>query len=262
MNYKVNSKQRSKEYRVRILEISQKVPALHIAGAFSCLEIVDAIYFNFVRGDDSFILSKGHGAIAQYVVLEKLGILRSDDLDKYCTNEGLLGCHPDRGNPGIIASTGSLGHGIGLAVGIAAGKKIKNNAGNVYVVLSDGELQEGSTWENLMMAANLNLNNLIIFVDHNGFQSFGKTADTHPSFYPINTKFESFGWEVAETYGHDQQKISDAVKNRQLKKPFVLICNTTKGKGVSYMENAPIWHYRSPNAGELALALKEVMDEE
>lgn len=241
--------------------ISQKVSALHIAGAFSCLEIVDTIYYNFLVGENSFILSKGHGAIAQYVVLESLGVLSDDDLDRYCTKEGILGCHPDRGNPGIIASTGSLGHGIGLAVGIAAGKKIKNNLSNVFAVLSDGELQEGSTWENIMMAANLNLNNLMIFIDHNGFQSFGKTSETHPSFYPIDKKFESFGWDVSTVNGHDHKQIIDAVNNREFNKPFALICNTIKGKGVSYMENSPIWHYRSPTASEYFVALQEVMNE-
>jgi transketolase len=254
-------------YRRRILEISQQVPALHAAGAFSALEMVDCIYNTLMRGNpgldspDTFLMSKGHGCLSQYVVLEDLGIISRNDLDLYCTKDGRFGCHPDYGNPGIEASTGSLGHGMALATGISyAEKYIKKSDGVVYVVISDGELQEGSTWEAMMMAANLGVTNLVGILDHNGFQSFGKTKETHPALYPIKQKIESFGWEAAEVNGHDHSAIEFAVQKRNRSKPFMVIANTIKGRGVSFMENIPLWHYRSPSPMEYKSALLELKE--
>lgn len=259
---KTLSTQRCLQYRRRILNISQKVSALHVAGCFSCLEIVDTIYYGFLGQagnsfiNDTFIMSKGHGALSQYVVLEGIGVLSSADLDSYCKPAGRLGCHPDRGTPGIIASTGSLGHGMALSVGAAyADKYVYKRGDPIFVVLSDGELQEGSTWEAMMMAANLRVTNLIAVVDHNGFQSFGRTSESHPSFYPIVDKITSFGWGSHEVNGHDALQIFDAIESRDTGRPFMLVANTTKGKGVPYMENSPIWHYRSPNVDEYRDAL-------
>ena len=157
------SVERCRRYRKRILDISQKVTA-HVAPAFSCLEIVDMIYHDLKRPQDVFLMSKGHGSLAQYVILEELGIL---SLDGYC--KGSLGAHPDRGMPGIEASTGSLGHGLGMAVGMAYAEQFNGSDTRIYVVLSDGELQEGSTWEAAQMAANLRLANLLVFVDMTAF---------------------------------------------------------------------------------------------
>lgn len=263
------ARQRCLKYRRRILDISQQVSALHGAGAFSATEMVDCIYNGLMQGHppkdspDTFLMSKGHGCMIQYVVLEDLGILAHHDLALYCKAGGRLGCHPDYGNPGIEASTGSLGHGMALATGMAyAEKQIHKRNGVVYVVLSDGELQEGSTWEAMMMAANLGVTNLVAMLDHNGFQSFGRTSETHPAFYPIRAKVEAFGWEVAEVNGHDGAAIHTATSRRKGEKPFLLIGNTVKGKGVPFMENEPIWHYRSPNPTEYQQAtemLKEVV---
>ena len=262
INKKKKSEKRCKAFRNKILDISQKVSALHLGGSFSCLEIIDLIYFEFLnRKKDTFLMSKGHSCIAQYVILEKLKILKSKDLNQYCKNNGILGCHPDYGNPGINASTGSLGHGVALAVGIAHYYKINKSNARVFCIISDGELQEGSTWEAMMMAANLNLNNLILFLDHNGSQSFGKTKETHPKFYPIQSKVTSFNWSVCNIKnGHDQieilKKVNKEIKN--ISKPTLFICNTVKGKGVSYMEHQPIWHYRSPNKTEYIQAKREI----
>ncbi len=261
------SKRRCIDYRLKILKISQNVQALHLGGAFSCLEILDTIYFQLMRKRknsflDTFLMSKGHGCMAQYVILNKLKIIKDKDLNEYCTSNGILGCHPDYGNPGIEASTGSLGHGVGLAVGMVHADKIKKLNRKTFVLISDGELQEGSTWENLMMGANLELNNLIVFLDHNGSQSFGHTKETHPKFYPIKNKIESFNWECIEIKdGHNQSEINKKVKNKikNNKKPLFVICNTIKGKSVSYMENQPIWHYRSPTPEEYLLAKKEII---
>ena len=251
-------------YRQRILEVSQRVAALHLAGAFSALEMMDCIYHGLMRRDangsspDTFILSKGHAGIAQYVVLEKMSVLSHSDLDLYCKPGGRLGCHPDYGVPGIEASTGSLAHGLGLSVGMAHADRLLKADRKIYLLMSDGEFQEGSVWESMMMGANLGVKNLIGFLDHNGFQSFGRTRDNHPKFYPIREKVEAFGWECVEVDGHDTDAIYRAVLNRKGDRPFLLVGNTVKGRGVSYMENEPIWHFRSPNASEYVQALTEL----
>ncbi len=260
------ARQRCMTYRRRILDISQQVQALHAAAAFSAMEMVDCIYHELMRwsdgtSPDKFLMSKGHGCMVQYAILEDLGILSREDLDLYCKPEGRLGCHPDYGVPGIEASTGSLGHGMGMATGIAyTEKKVRKNDSNVFIVLSDGELQEGSTWECMMMAANLGVDNLVAFLDLNGMQSFGNTCDTHPQFYPVREKVDAFGWETTEVNGHDAEAIVDAVNNRKGGRPFMLIGNTVKGRGVSFMEGVPIWHYRSPNAEEYAQACAELTE--
>jgi len=257
--------ERCKFFRRRILEISQQVSALHIGSAFSCTEIVDAIFFQLMNysdsnnhTDDIFIMSKGHGCMIQYVILEELDILTKHDLDNYCKSGGILGCHPDIGNPGISASTGSLGHGLSISLGMAYAAKLKKSSSCVYCVISDGEAQEGSTWEAVMMASSLNINNLIVFMDNNDFQSLGRTSITHPSFYPITDKFIAFGWDCIAVDGHDSNQIISAVNNRSGNKPLMVICKTVKGKGVSFMENIPLWHYRSPNKEEFTKAFFEL----
>ena len=268
INFDVSdARKRCMRFRQRILEISQQVTALHSAAAFSATEMVDCIYYGLMRGKpcrespDTFVMSKGHGCMIQYVILEEMNVLTRRDLDLYCKAEGRLGCHPDYGVPGIEASTGSLGHGMAMATGMAyTNSAIHKKDGIIYLVLSDGELQEGSTWEAMMMAANLKVSNLIAFIDHNGMQSFGKTAETHPRFYPIVEKFEAFGWEVEEVNGHDADKVFNAVTNRKGDKPFMLIGNTIKGRGVSFMENESIWHYRSPSPEEYQQAIEELKE--
>ncbi len=260
----VATAQRCLAFRKRILHISQTVSALHIASAYSCMEIVECIYFSLMRRDsagesqDTFIMSKGHGCLAQYMALEALGVLPKAELDRYCKEGGILGTHPDYGSPGIEASTGSLGHGLTLAVGMAHADRIRKQDRVVYTVLSDGELQEGSTWEALMIAPSLGITNLVACVDLNDFQSLGRTSELHPNFYPVVDKLEAFGWETASVSGHDSAAIHEAIRSRSGKKPFFLVAKTTKGKGVSYMENVPIWHYRSPNLEEYQQALKEL----
>ncbi len=257
---------RCRHFRRRILEVSQQVAALHIGGAFSALEILDCAYFGLMQHGssyvkpDTFILSKGHAAIAQYVVLEHMGVLDRRDLDLYCKPAGRLGAHPDYGVPGIHASTGSLAHGMGLAVGIAHADRILGDDRKVFLLMSDGEFQEGSVWESMMMAANLGVRNLVGFLDHNGFQSFGRTQDNHHGFYPIKEKVEAFGWECAVVDGHDSRAILGAVFNRLGDRPFLLISNTVKGRGVSFMENEPIWHFRSPSLSEFETAMLELRD--
>ena len=261
----INSEKRCKIYRRKILDVSQQVFALHLGGSFSCLEMLDYIYNFHIPNrkkkhihDNIFIMSKGHSCMAQYVILQTRGILKKKDLNEYCKSKGILGCHPDYGNPGIEASTGSLGHGLALAVGICHANKIQRSKSKVFVILSDGELQEGSTWEALMMAANLNLDNLFCFLDNNGSQSYGVTKEEHPKFYPVAEKIKSFNWEVSEVDGHNISDIDKKFNNRKTKKPFFIIGNTVKGKGVSFMENKPVWHYMSPTKEQYQIAKKEI----
>jgi transketolase len=253
-------------YRRRILDISQQVGALHIAPAFSCTEITDVLYNGLMRRQsdggyrDVFLMSKGHGCMIQYVILEEQGVLSRADLDAYCKPNGRLGAHPDYETPGIAASTGSLGHGLGMATGQAYAEKLKETDVLIYCVLSDGEFQEGSTWEAMMMAANLKLDNLIALMDFNDFGGLERMSDGHQAFYPLVPKAESFGWEAVEVDGHDEAAIHEAVVNRRGGRPMLVVCRTVKGKGVSYMENVPIWHYRSPNKEEYQQGLKELAE--
>jgi transketolase len=258
------ARQRCRSYRRRILDISQQVSALHIAPAFSCIEITDVLYNAVMRRDvkneyrDVFLMSKGHGCMSQYVVLEEQGILSRQDLDAYCRPEGRLGAHPDYETPGVAASTGSLGHGLGMATGQAYAEKLKGSDVLIYCVLSDGEFQEGSTWEAMMMAANLKLDNLIAFMDYNDFGGLEPMSTGHPAFYPLVSKAEAFGWEAIEVDGHDERSMYEAVMGREGGRPMLLICRTVKGKGISFMENVAIWHYRSPNKEEYQKGIKEL----
>jgi transketolase len=253
-------------YRRRILDISQQVGALHIAPAFSCAEITDLLYNSLMRREsdagyrDVFLMSKGHGCMIQYVILEEQGILSRADLDAYCKPNGRLGAHPDYETPGIAASTGSLGHGLGMATGQAYAEKLKDTDVLIYCVLSDGEFQEGSTWEAMMMAANLKLDNLIAFMDFNDFGGLERMSDGHQAFYPLVPKAQSFGWEAVEVDGHDEAAMHEAVMSRRGDRPMLVVCRTVKGKGVSYMENVPIWHYRSPNKDEYQQGLRELAE--
>ena len=173
---------RCRQHRRRILDISQTVSALHIAPAFSCMEIVDTIYYGLMRrdrgpnADDTFIISKGHGSLAQYAVLESLGIVSKAELDLYGKPGGRFATHPDYGLPGIEASTGSLGHGLNLAVGMAAADKVRRADRVVFVVMSDGEFQEGSIWEAMMLAPTLGITRIVGVLDLNDFQSLGQTS--------------------------------------------------------------------------------------
>ena len=255
---------RCRRFRKRVLDISQTVGALHIAPAFSCLELVDTAYFGLMNRtgnpetEDTFILSKGHGSLSQFVVLEELGVLAPEQLNHYCKPGWPLATHPDYGTPGIEASTGSLGHGLGLAVGMAYADKMNGQDRDIYVVMSDGELMEGSVWEALMVAPSFGVTRIVAMVDLNDFQSLGQTSKILPNFYPMLDKLRAFGWEAVEVDGHNAQAIYEAVTARTRTKPMVLLGKTTKGKGVSYMENVPIWHYRSPNAEEYKRAVEQI----
>lgn len=260
----VAARARCKSYRRRILDISQNVSALHIGPAFSCVEMADVAFNTLMRREadgayrDVFLLSKGHGGIIQYVILEDKGILSREDLDLYCKPEGRLGAHPDFGTPGISASTGSLGHGLGIAVGQAFAEKLKGTDVRVICLTSDGEFQEGSTWEAIMMAGNLGLDNLTLLMDNNDFSGLERMSEGHCAFYPIVEKAEAFRWSGCEVDGHDSAAIYEAAMSGAPGRPRIVVCKTVKGKGVSYMEHVPIWHYRSPDPTEYKQAIAEL----
>ena len=202
-------KVKNSEVRSKILDISQNVTALHIGGSFSCVEILTTIYNNYYK-KDNIILSKGHAGICQYVILNLLKKISTKDLKNYCTNEGKLGVHPHNKNPGIIASTGSLGHGLAIVAGCAYNRK-----DNFFAVLSDGELMEGSTWEAVLQISSLKINNLIAIIDYNGLQSSTYNKDTHPTLDPIDKKFKYFGWNIKTVNGHSCEEIKNAIKNKK-----------------------------------------------
>ena len=248
------SKKKCFNYRKRILEISQKVSALHVGGSFSCTEIMDVLFNHIMRQEEKklFIMSKGHASIIQYVILEDQKILTRHNIEHYSTSKGILGVHPDRGVNGINATTGSLGHGLAMAAGVALAQKKR-----VFIIISDGELQEGSTWEAIITIGALKLKNLIMIVDNNNLQSLEKMSNSHPNIYPIEKKLKSFGWNAKKCNGHNSKKIYEILTNNKMKQPLAIIAKTIKGFPVSKFSN-PIWHYRSPNKKEFQLEIKEL----
>ena len=248
------AKERCKKLRIKILEMSQDVKALHVGGAFSSVEIVDCAYNVLMKKSDKFILSKGHAGIIQYVILNTKGLISNSQLKSYCKKNGYLGVHPDYGKSGIVASTGSLGHGLGISSGMA----VANNKSNFYVIMSDGELQEGSVWEAALIIGALKLKNIIVIIDNNDLQSSTRASDTHPNLYPIDKKFKEFGWEVSNCDGHSSKEIYTQITKRDKNRPFALIAKTIKGNPISFMKDIPMWHYRSPSPEEYRLALEEI----
>lgn len=237
----------------------------HIPSSFSIVDIINTIYANHLcfnvndpnwEDRDYFILSKGHGGMALYVVLKKFGFITQNDLEEYGKFGGKLGGHPDRTKiPGIEASTGSLGHGLPFAVGIALGAKIRRKKNLVYVVVGDGECHEGTIWESALVAQNLELNNLCVIVDFNGSAA---QILPHPN---IVEQWRSFGWRVFECDGHDENQLNEnfnKFKNEDMKKPTAIIANTVKGKGVSFLETHGPWHHKIPNAQEYKAIMEEL----
>lgn len=259
----------SKGARLSILRMTHGAQVSHVASALSVVDILSAIYSRAsaptpqdVSASDReiIILSKGHAAAALYSVLSELGFFPNGWLDSYCKDSAPLGGHVTSKNvPGVELSTGSLGHGMPYGLGVAMSRKISNVSSPVFVVISDGECNEGTTWESALIANRFKLDNLIVIIDRNRIQSLDFTEKTIP-LDPLEDKWKSFGWEVAEVDGHSIEEIQTAVSERTTCK--VLIANTTKGKGVSFMENSIEWHYKSPNDEQLELALLEVLGAE
>ncbi len=255
---KNSSKFRCYNHRKRILEVSQNVKALHIGGSFSSVEILDTVFFELLKKNDKFILSKGHCGILLYVILEAQKKLTKKEVNNYCKKNSNLGVHPEIITNGVEASTGSLGHGIGIAAGISLSNIHKRKKNNTYILMSDGELMEGSVWESILFIAARSINNLIVLIDNNNLQSATSNLDTHPNLTPIQKKFRSFGWDCDTCDGHNEKEIKRKILSRNKNKPYALIANTMKGNPVSFMKNVPMWHYRSPNQKEYKNALKQI----
>ncbi len=258
--------------RLSILEMITKGKCPHIGSNLSAVDILTALYFKILKinpkkpndpNRDRFILSKGHAAAALYAVLAERGFADKEKLKNYSINGGNLPGHASRGYlPGIEINSGSLGHGLPIANGMAlAAKKDKKNY-RVFALLSDGECDEGSNWEAILFAAHHKLDNLVVIIDCNKWQAFGRTKDVM-NLEPFVQKWKDFGWSVKEADGHDFREIFQALKKIPFEKnkPSVLIAHTVKGKGVSFMEDKLEWHYRNPNEGEYKIALKEIKKE-
>lgn len=241
----------------------------HPGGSLSCTDIFTVLYFDEMRVDihnpqwpdrDRFVLSKGHCAPALYATLAEKGFFPKEELPKFRSIESFLQGHPSmRDVPGVDMSTGSLGQGISVSVGIALAGKLDKKDYRVYSILGDGELQEGQVWEALMAAAHYKLDNLTAFLDYNGLQIDGKITDVM-SPEPIVDKFKAFGWNVIEIDGHDYQQIVDALKKAKETKqqPTMVVAKTTKGKGVSFMEGQAGWHGTAPNKEQRDKAIAEL----
>lgn len=252
-----------------IIESVAEAKSGHPGGSLSSVEILTALYFNVmnIRPDepkwedrDRFVLSKGHAAPLLYSVLAERGYFPREELLKLRKLGAMLQGHPDmKGTPGVDMSTGSLGQGISAAVGMAIAGKIDKKDYRVYALLGDGELEEGQVWEASMAAAHYKLDNLTAFVDHNRLQIDGPVKDVM-SPEPVADKFKAFGWEVICINGHDYKQIFDAIdKAKNTKgKPTVIIAETIKGKGVSFMENQVGWHGSAPNMEQRDKALNEL----
>lgn len=256
-------------YRERILEMIVRAYGTHIGSAFSVIDIITFLYARVLHidpknpdwsGRDIFILSKGHGCAALYVVLGELGFFPKKELMRYCSEGGILGGHPDAARiPGVETSTGSLGHGFPVAVGFALASKIDKKKRRIYCVVGDGECNEGAIWEAAQVAAHHKLDNLTLIVDDNKIMIGGFTKDILNPF-SYKEKFRAFGWHAVEASGHDFLSLSLAFdKAMRVKgKPTVIIADTVKGKGVSFMENDKQWHSALPSREQYVVAMSEL----
>ncbi len=253
--------------RQSIIQMVYDASSGHPGGSLSAVEILSYLYFKEMNisdpndeNRDRFILSKGHAAPVLYAVLAEKGFIEKDSLKTLRKINSKLQGHPDMKKvAGVEASTGSLGQGLSIANGMAYGFRMDNRPSRVFVLLGDGEVQEGMIWEAAMFAGHNKLSNVTAVLDHNGLQIDGKNEDV-VSVEPLDKKFEAFGWHVIKIDGNDFSDIEKAFEERKkiTDKPVMIIAKTVKGKGVSYMENVAGWHGKAPNDEELSLALKEL----
>ncbi|KAA0083849.1 transketolase [Trinickia soli] len=256
----------ARRLRIHALNMVHRAGASHIASALSICDLVAVLYARVLNVDpaqpaapqrDRFILSKGHACVAVYAALAERGFIEEEDLTSYGQVNSPLMNHISHAVPGVEFSTGSLGHGLPFGAGKAAAGRRRNAAWRVFVLMSDGELDEGSNWEAMMFAAHHRLDNLVAIIDYNKLQSLTSIAATL-GIEPMGDKLRAFGWCVREVDGHDHEAIAAALAAAPWEpgKPSMLVAHTTKGKGVSYMENRVEWHYRTPNSEQLAAAIE------
>ena len=261
-----------KALRKTVLDMAYAGSTVHIGCAFSIIEILATLYRNHLRfpdGDmlaknrDYLVLSKGHGVMAQYACMRELGWLPEKAFTKYFSDGSDLKGLSDSRIPGLEVTSGSLGHGFSVGVGMALGAKLRNADQKTFVIVGDGEINEGPIWEGALFAAHHQLQNFMVIVDENGFQAMGKTNDIL-GLGAIQEKFESFGFEAITVDGHDESVLSDAINQLQKSSstaPKAIIAKTVKGKGVSFMEHDNVWHYTRLSQDAYQKALQEVVGE-
>jgi transketolase len=258
----------AQQIRVDALKMVHQSGASHIGSSFSMAELLAALYGRVLQVDparpdwperDRFILSKGHGCAGLYAALAARGFFPRDWLTAFYTDGGRLPGHATYGIPGVEVSTGSLGHGLAIATGMALAGRREVHSFRAFALLSDGECDEGSTWEAAMFAGHHRLDNLVAIIDYNKIQSLGSVAEVL-ELEPLGAKWRSFGWTVREIDGHDLVQVVDALDKipTARTRPTCVIAHTIKGKGVSFMEGKVLWHYRSPDAEEYRRALSEL----
>ncbi len=245
---------RSIALRRKIIDVMAVSRQGHIKSAFSCLEIVRVLYDDVLKPDDRFILSKGHGCLAQYILLADKGIISQNDLFKFCQDGALLGGHPTAKIPGIAVATGALGHGLPIGIGFAlAGYR-------TFVLMGDGECNEGSVWEAALCASKHHLANLTVIIDYNEQQSYGSTHEVL-ELESLKDKWRAFGFEAGEIAGHDVRLLRFVLPVlASLNKPYALICHTIKGKGIKFIEEDLRWHHKIDITDEQIKALYEGLE--
>lgn len=260
---------RARSIRCASLRMVHAARLGHPGGDLSAADILATLYFHTLRFDpanprapsrDRFIMSKGHASAALYATLAEAGFIPHEALSTFMRPLSTLNGHPDHNKvPGVEANTGPLGHGLPIAVGAALAAKMDGAAWRVFVLTGDGELQEGSNWEALMAASQFGLDNLVAIVDRNGLQQGDRTERT-VGLEPLADRWRAFGWAVVERDGHDHGRLAQTFDTAPIEpgRPTCVIARTTKGRGVSFMEDRPEWHHRVPSDDELARALQEL----
>ena len=243
-----------KKIRKKILELTHKSNSAHVASNLSIVDILFVIYKNFVKkkNKNEFILSKGHACLSYYVILNFFGYISERKLKNFGKNNTELMSHISHKVPGVVFSTGSLGHGLPFSVG----KAFINKQKKFYCLISDGEINEGSNWEAFMFTCHHKLLNLKVIIDCNKIQSLDYVKNVI-NLEPLENKFKSLGFYVSRINGHDHNKLKDTIKMKT-RKPHVIIADTIKGKGVKFMENSVLWHYKPPNKIQLIEAIKKL----
>jgi len=256
----------TKNIRKKIIHIVSKSKSSHIGSALSCVDILTVLYFKILRlktkpdQRDVCILSKGHAASALYSTLCEKGYFKEEILNTFCTEGSCLTGHPCLGSvSGIEATTGSLGHGLSIAAGIAIAGKLDKKSYRVFTILGDGECNEGSVWEAAMFSSHHKLDNLIVIIDRNKLQGLGKNNEIINT-EPLEEKWNAFGWSTKIINGHNIEQITKVLESVpfQKGKPSLIIANTIKGKGVSFMEDRIEWHYKSPDEEQSKRAIMEI----
>jgi len=252
-----NQEKRALIARRALIEAVYRAKAAHLGSSLSCIEIFISS-LDFANEPDSLIISKGHAAAGLYASLHANGVLPEEVLRTYGHNGSVLFGHVSKESGfGIQFSTGSLGHGLPYGLGLAFGSRLMGRTRKVVVVMSDGELDEGTTWESALLASHHGLSNLTVIVDRNGIQSIGSTEETL-ALEPLKDKWLAFGWNVIEVDGHSFGQLNGALNHEDDGRPTVILAQTTKGKGVSFMENDNVWHYKPPTEVQMRLALAEL----